>query len=628
MKFKLNTVSHVSIRVKVYFVIGTILLLFTLGFIIYHKLAARQAKIYCTIQNEELVKSVSAVMSAHSLFMERLSTDYSCFSWMCEFAKHPDLSDPKQFISPPDALGIDLFKVYNLNQECVFQQLSSKGSLEDLAFDQQFFRAVQEKKYTCFYQFSSQALYLVTASTINPSDDLKKQTPPQGYIIIGKLIDSTFLSSIEKLLTCNIHIFRNDNESNMNACNNAVLPIHSFDNQPIGKLCVSKDKTYQLIVKPLNAYINWLIIITFLVVALIIIFAYNTIVLKPLLIIQRALNNNSEKDVRSLMYKRDEFGKIARLIIRFFIQRTILTNKIDELLQTKEDLKYLNTQLSVQKEEVETSANSLLDANHSIQYQKKLITDNIYYASIVQRAALTPSIDISDVFSEHFILFKPRDVISGDFYWFKKLYGKYYIAVSDCTGHGLSGALMSMLGISFLNQIVTLPGSEDFTAAEILQQLRTFTVQSLHQQGENLEVHDGMDIAFCIIDFDTMTLEFAAAYNPIYILRPDKNTDTYNLITYKGDSMPVGIHIHNDDFTNHMIKLEKGDIVYLFTDGFIDQFGGPNDKKYLAKRLRELLLFNAHLPLEEQKQIIYSTFENWKGYNYQVDDVTMIGLKI
>jgi serine phosphatase RsbU (regulator of sigma subunit) len=327
------------------------------------------------------------------------------------------------------------------------------------------------------------------------------------------------------------------------------------------------------------------------------------------------------------MFKRDEYGKIARLIVRFFIQRESLTRKIDELIKTKDDLKFLNKELQTQKEELQASSNNLELANESIHYQKKLITDNIYYASIVQQAALIPSLDVGSIFQDHFILFKPRDVISGDFYWFKKLYGKYYVAVADCTGHGLSGALMSMLGISFLNQIVTLPGSEEFTAAEILQQLREFTVQSLHQQGETVEVHDGMDIALCIFDFDKMTLEYAAAYSPIYILHPAKE-NTYKITSLRGDPIPVGSSYSSAEFTNHTIELHKDDIVYLRTDGYVDQFGGPNDRKFLTKNFKDLLASIAHYPMEEQKNILDFTFEGWKGNNYQVDDVTVVGLKI
>lgn len=618
-----------SIRFKVYFVIGTILVLFSVGFILYHNLINRQARINTKIQNEELYKSVHAVLESRGEFIDRVSIDYSCYDWMYHFVKHPDTTSIKHFISPPEILDMDFFQIFNLRRETVFEQstqqcVCSNGAIK---YDTEFFDRLYSKRYLQYFSIYKGKLYQIVASTVHPSVDLGKKVPPAGYLVVGKVIDSLQLNKIEKLLTCRINILGADEISILDTTKGVVLPLYSYDQKKIGGIYVTKVITYNDIVRPLNNYIDRLVIITFILVAFIIIYAYNRTVLKPLLIIQRALDTYSEKEARKLMFKRDEYGKIARLIVRFFIQRESLTKKIDELLKTKEDLKLLNKELQTQKEELQATANNLELANESIQSQKKLVTDNIYYASIVQQAALIPSLDIGSVFQEHFILFKPRDVISGDFYWFKKLYGKYYVAVADCTGHGLSGALMSMLGVSFLNQIVTLPGSEEFTAAEILQQLREFTVQSLHQQGGTVEVHDGMDIALCIFDFDKMVLEYAAAYSPLYILRPAKDK-AFKMTALRGDPIPVGSSYSNAEFTNHTLELHKDDIVYLSSDGFVDQFGGPEDKKFMTKNFKDLLASIAHYPLEEQKNILEFTFEGWKGNSYQVDDVTVVGLKI
>lgn len=621
---------NLSIRVKVYFVIATILALFIVGFILYHSLIKRQALINTKIQHEELYKAVNAVLNAETGFLERVSNDYSCFDWMCHFAKHPDTASAKYFVSPPEVLNLDFFQVYNLNQEVIFEQSSMDCPYgkESINLDKDIFKSLYTSRNMTFYSVHEGEVYQVVASTIHPSTDLNKKIPPSGYLVIGKLIDSTQLNRVERLLTCRMRILNKEDINNADTTKGIVLPLFSYNKTKVGGIYVFKMGTYNDIVRPLNNYIDWLVIITFLLVSLIIIVAYNRTVLKPLFIIQHALDTSSEKEARKLMFKRDEYGKIARLIVRFFIQRESLTKKIDEMIRTKEDLKYLNRELQTQKEELQATANSLELANESIHYQKKLITDNIYYASVVQRAALIPSFDIESVFQDHFIQFKPRDVISGDFYWFKKLYGKYYVAVADCTGHGLSGALMSMLGVSFLNQIVTLPGSEDFTAAEILLQMREFTIQSLHQQGENLEVHDGMDIALCIFDIDNMVLEYAAAYSPLFILRPNLKDSTYKLTALRGDPMPFTMNYNNADFTNHTVELHKNDIFYLFTDGYTDQFGGPNDRKFLTKNFKELLVSIAHYPMQEQKNILDYTFEGWKGKSYQVDDVTVIGLKV
>lgn len=624
-----NTLFSLSIRFKVYFVIGTILVLFSAGFLLYHNLINKQARINTKIQNEELYKSVHAIFESQSEFIDRVSIDYSCYDWMYRFVKNPDTSTVNYFISPPEVLDLDFFHVFNLQKERVLEKSTPQCAYSEDVFnkDSQFFSRLYSARSLHFFSLKEGKLFQVVATTIHPSVDLNKRVPPGGYLVIGKWIDSLQLHKIEKLLTCKIQIIETAAQATVDTTKGIILPLYSYDKKRIGGIYVSKLITYNDIVRPLNAYIDRLVIITFILVAFIIIYAYNRTVLKPLLIIQRALDTYSEKEARKLMFKHDEYGKIARLIVRFFIQRESLTKKIDELIKTKEDLKLLNKELQTQKEELQSTANNLELANESIQYQKKLVTDNIYYASIVQQAAFIPSLDVGSVFQDHFIFFKPRDVISGDFYWFKKLYGKYYVAVADCTGHGLSGALMSMLGVSFLNQIVTLPGSEEFTAAEILQQLREFTVQSLHQQGTNVEVHDGMDIALCIFDFDKMMLEYAAAYSPLYILHPTSEKK-YKLTGLRGDPIPVGKSYSSAEFTNHTIEIHKNDIVYLSSDGYVDQFGGPNDRKFLSKNFKDLLTSIAHYPLEEQKSILDFTFEGWKGNNFQVDDVTVVGLKV
>jgi len=240
-----------------------------------------------------------------------------------------------------------------------------------------------------------------------------------------------------------------------------------------------------------------------------------------------------------------------------------------------------------------------------------------------------------------FIFFQPKDVVSGDFYWCAELPGnKFVLATADSTGHGVPGAIMSILNIACLNEAVkegyTLPN-------EILNRTRKEIINVLKRDGSPEGGKDGMDCSLCVYDFNTMQLHMALANNPVWIVRRNQSpfsfgegqgvefssTNHLEIIEIKPDKMPVGKHDKQDiPFTAQSIQLQKGDVVYTLTDGFPDQFGGEKGKKFMSKNLRELLAQNAHLPMHEQKQLLASTFQNWIGNLEQVDDVTVIGVKI
>jgi len=252
--------------------------------------------------------------------------------------------------------------------------------------------------------------------------------------------------------------------------------------------------------------------------------------------------------------------------------------------------------------------------------QKQEITDSIQYASRIQNAILPPS-SMLDKLQDHFILYKPRDIVSGDYYWMTLKDNKTVVVAADCTGHGVPGAFMSMLGISFMNEIVNK--SDTTQANEILNQLRGNVISSLGQTGEEGEAQDGMDLALCVIDTSAMKIQYSGAYNPLYIIRNNK------LLEYKPDKMPIGIHKGKDNsFSNHDIDVEIGDALYLFSDGYVDQFGGSRQKKFLTKNFKELLLRINKKPMKDQKDILDETIQEWMGGVEQIDDILVMGLRI
>lgn len=260
-------------------------------------------------------------------------------------------------------------------------------------------------------------------------------------------------------------------------------------------------------------------------------------------------------------------------------------------------------------------------ANRTLAYQKKQITDSIEYASRIQTAILPPDEYIEQVIPDHFILYKPRDIVSGDFYWITHKGSKVVVAAVDCTGHGVPGAFMSMLGFAFLNEIVNK--ETELKANVILNQLRDYVKKSLHQTGKDDEAKDGMDIALCVIDTENLKLQYSGAYNPLYLIR---NND---IISLKADRMPIGIYIlEKDSFTNHEIEIEKNDTIYIFTDGYIDQFGGEGQTKFKMAPFRDLLISISNKSMRDQKRILEDRFYEWKGTHEQIDDVLVMGIKV
>jgi serine phosphatase RsbU (regulator of sigma subunit) len=298
-----------------------------------------------------------------------------------------------------------------------------------------------------------------------------------------------------------------------------------------------------------------------------------------------------------------------------------LEQQKEEILAQRDEIEAQRDHVMEQKEQIEVQHNMILE-------QTKSITDSIHYASRIQEALLPPEEILNEVLPEHFILYKPRDIVSGDFYWASTKNNRTIIVAADCTGHGVPGAFMSMLGISFLNEIINK--FERLQANQILNELKESVKKSLRQTGKDHEAKDGMDMALCIIDLEKMEMEFSGAYNSLLLIRDNE------MIKYDADRMPVGIYVKDrGSFTNHVIQMKKGDNYYIFSDGYPDQFGGASGSKLMIKRFKKLLLENHQLPANEQKEKLDKFLNEWQSYKdedgkkyRQLDDILVIGMKI
>lgn len=269
----------------------------------------------------------------------------------------------------------------------------------------------------------------------------------------------------------------------------------------------------------------------------------------------------------------------------------------------------------VLEEKVKERTQALSVANEQLSVRNRDITDSITYAKRIQFAILPPDIP----FNNTFILFKPKDIVSGDFYWMNTAGGREFLAAVDCTGHGVPGAFMSFIGFTSLNKIIIEQGI--YKPSSILDHLNEEVSVTLHQKGQDI-VSDGMDIALVCYSPKNGILEYAGAFNPLVAVRKGE------IIEIKADRFAIGRATGKEKiFTNHELKMEKGDAVFMFSDGYADQFGGPEGKKFKSSALRELLVRIGHLGTDRQREILESTFEEWKVNQEQIDDVLIIGRK-
>jgi len=318
-------------------------------------------------------------------------------------------------------------------------------------------------------------------------------------------------------------------------------------------------------------------------------------------------------------------------------QLQIIENQKEIILEKNEELKQQNEEIAAQRDEILAQNDEILLQRDIVLKQKKEITDSIIYANRIQQAIFPVEDIVSQNYIELFIIFKPRNIVSGDFYWYKQNKNILYLTAADCTGHGVPGAFLSILGVSLLNEIIGK--STEFQPDVILNELRIRIKKSLHQSGKKGQTQDGMDIAFCSLNLDTLELQYAGANNPLWLIskinlsveeknETENNETENNLLEFKADRMPIGTYPKEQPFTNHQIQLKKSDRFYIFSDGYQSQFGGEKNEKLKSKRFQEIISKHCNKPFPNQKIEIENEFENWRGEIEQVDDVLVIGVKL
>ena len=324
-----------------------------------------------------------------------------------------------------------------------------------------------------------------------------------------------------------------------------------------------------------------------------------------------------ENEILNLQVKSESFMKMIfiaaaglLLVIAFFIFRGLRQKqKVNLALEEKnkiiEDQKY-----TVEKQK------------QIVEEQNKDITDSIKYAERIQQAILPPDQLSFSLLPQSFVYYKPKDILSGDFYWIEKRNDLIFVAAADCTGHGVPGALISIVNYNLLNKAVLEKDLND--PADILNYVNNQLTIALHQSFQESSVKDGMDISLCIINTKTLTMTFAGANNPIYIIQHNE------LLQLNANKFPVGSFVEEkiNSFTSQSVQLQKGDLVYLFSDGYADQFGGKEGKKFKYKQFKESLFEIHQMEMSDQQKLLIDKFNAWKSNLEQVDDVLVIGIRI
>lgn len=413
---------------------------------------------------------------------------------------------------------------------------------------------------------------------------------------------------------------------------------------PIGSITTNEVDTSspKLAVPPSLPNSIWFIVLGVLSVLIVIAF----------IIVFRGANSKLSK-VRLESMVQDRTRKLEMQSLEIQKQSEVLRQANEEITATSEalalqnaDLQRMNTEFSIQQRELENQRNSLANLAWELQekneeittqhneieaqkdlltQQKKEITDSIRYAQRIQQAVLPTQEQIVELFPDYFILNQPKSIVSGDFYWISQIGRFRVIAVADCTGHGVPGGFMSMLGVLMLKEALTYKTAHN--PAITLNQLRQSIITVLHQKGGMSDPGDGMDISLCIIDDQDNTLHYSGANSAIIILTRGLNGEN-QLLDIRSDRMPISYHAIMKPFSTSSYKIQKGTGIYLFTDGLIDQFGEATGRKYQLAQFRQFIQTNSSLPMQQQGVLLEQSFNSWKGNSFQVDDVLVFGVRV
>lgn len=628
-------------RTKIMTLLVVTICVFACVFLSYQYIKDRQAEIFNRANRKSKALVVDNILKFKSKSYFGTVNDNACWDEMVEYVNHPTPEWPAVNVSVIEWYGFSNTWILDKRFNLVYSDFDSAHFKEDIRLSRTLWTNAFKKSNSChFYLVVKDSILEVFGATIVSTEDTYHKTKAQGYFIAAKFWSKEYIHEVEHEMDLSINFRLPADTLPADMADDSKISVSKVLKDAIGNEVMIVDFTSKnefatdiSSSNKLSYALVGLLALTFVVFF----YCIRRWISVPLTHITKSLSSENEQFVAELGGEKSEFGEIARLIKKFFEQKKHLHVEIAERIESQqrvselyENMVSLNHELQASEEELTQNLEVTMDMNVVLSRQQREITDSINYASRIQ-AALLPPLELLGLLNrDYFILYKPHSIVSGDFYWISKYGNKIVLAVGDCTGHGVPGGFMSMLGMAYLSEIVNK--RENLKANEILELLRKRVVESLHQASEYSESKDGMDIALCIFDLTNLHLQFSGAHNPLYILR-DKSMDDGStipeFIEIKGDRMPVGfVYDMNNSFTNHEVSLYKNDMLYLFTDGYKDQMSSVTMQKFKRARLNDLLLRCYSLPASQQKALIDDTFERYRANYRQVDDVLVFGMRI
>ena len=476
-----------------------------------------------------------------------------------------------------------------------------------------------ENCFASFFEQNSGRLLAYFAAGIVPTDDeYDRKSKPAGFLFLVKEITPDALKIIENQLgEATINVFYNQEEKDayLKSCKDecVVKELKDFNQKPQAYFCLTFSN-------PLDAQANELLLVILIVGGEVLLILLNIFlffkkrVTKPLNCIEKAFKQSNTTPIIPVTKSPDEFGDITQMMAEFFEQKEEILVQNEQVMQLNEELKVINDDLNSQRKRVE-------EQNRAISLTNKQLTDSISYASRLQSAMLLAHSPKQGWFADSCSFYFPKEIVGGDFYVAQTVGTKHIAVLGDCTGHGVPGAVLVSMGISFLYQII------DFKECElmpdyILTKLREKVISSFGVDKDGAMRSDGMDVAVVVYDTETKETFFSGAQRPAVIVKDNE------VIEVKGDKMPIGRYVKEGEFTRIKLDVAPGDSIYLFSDGCTDQVGGEHKRKIMSKHFREKILEYSALPMKEQAERLTKYIFDYKGDCPQTDDIALIAFKL
>ena len=512
----------------------------------------------------------------------------------------------------------------------------SLSSIDLFPFDKaEILNRFQKEPLIVFFGQHADDLYIYFGSkVVSTNDEYSRVESAKGFLFLVGKLNNEDIENIKTALGGHVGVKLCLDENTVNQYVNSVKPfdclkkeLYGFSGEIEGHLCISFSNPMET---QLSEFLKVVIVLTgeILFILISILLYVNKKVTRPLKKLSRALKNENTDPIMPLVWLENEIGQISSMMISFFgqkqeisMQNEVLRQQKEEITAQNEHMQQLNEELLSTNESLDLQKKQIEEKNSVITRANRQLTDSITYASRLQSSMLIAHSPYQSWFKDSFTIYLPKEIVSGDFYVAHKV-GSLNIAIlGDCTGHGVPGAILVTMGISFLYQIID-SGSFELMPDILLRELRRKVIQTFAIEENGQGRPDGMDVAIVTYDTETGKSYFAGAQRPMVMVRDNEMT------VIKGDSMPIGRYIKDGDFTRVELKLKKGDKVYLYSDGCTDQVGGSKKRKIMSRDFRAKILEFSSLSFVEQKEKIENFILDWKGDLPQTDDISMLAFEV